>query len=335
MGLLTGSAAITRFRVVSRPEEPDFDRLRFTEILPQSEVRERIGFLPFTPDGPYRVGHERFAFRVRIDRRKPEAAAVRERLGQLLHAELAATGREFVGSKRRRELRQLAEDELLAGTAPRTRVLECCLDGRQLLVASTAKAYLGVVMQLVRQVGIVVDYQTPWQEGEGEQPTLSEIVEAREPGQSVLGCRALKLLLEDPEVLLEPEAGSAQLRTRQARITLAGEVMADVFAYLEAGAEILSAKLVIADYRFRFDGLSWRVSSLKFERQRWEHWTEALDSRLERIHDLFGRLDGFYEANKGRLHASGFSAPVRPAAAEGAEPAGEPVGVGAPGDVPF
>ena len=55
MPLLSGSAAVTRFRVHSRPDEPDFDRLAFAPILPASEARTfRSSMLPalevLTPD---------------------------------------------------------------------------------------------------------------------------------------------------------------------------------------------------------------------------------------------------------------------------------------------
>jgi hypothetical protein len=328
--LLSGSAAVTRFRVTGRPEEPDFERLAFAPILPESEARESIGFAPFEPDAPYIVGAQRWAFRVRIDRRKPEPSAVRERLQQLVASELELTGREFVGGKRRRELKELAEAELLVGTTPRTKVIECCLDGKTLFVASTAKAYLGVVLEQVRKIGIVADYLTPWSDiPEFEDDVVSEIVEAREPGQSVRGCRCLKLMLEDPEVLLEPEGGSARLRTRQVNVSLTGDVMADVFAYLEAGAEILSAKLLIGEFKFAFDGLSWRISGLRFERQRYEHWIEALDSRLARIGELYDWLDKAYAARERRLGTATFRAPAGDAltAGEGeeTEPVEEPV----------
>ena len=327
MGLFSGSAAITRFRIVSRPPEPDFERLRFTEIKPESEARESIGFLPVEADGPYLVGHERWAFRVRIDRRKPEAVAVRERLQNLIRVELGSTGMQYVGAKKKKELRELAEAELLGVTTPRTKVIECCLDGDVLHVGSTAKAHLGVVLQIVRHIGISADYLTPWLvDGEPEDPTISDFLEAKEPGQSVLGCRCLKFLLQDPEVLLEPESGSARLRTRQAKISLSGEVMGDVFDYLERGAEILVAKLVIGDFQFRFDGMSWRVSGLRFERQRYEHWTEALDARLERINGLFELLDGRYAGLRGRLRTTGFAVPeaVAAALAEAANAAAPP-----------
>jgi hypothetical protein len=115
--------------------------------------------------------------------------------------------------------------------------------------------------------------------------------------------------------LLEPESGSAKLRTRQASISLTGNVVADVFAYLDAGAEILSAKLVINDFRFALDGLSWRISGLRFERQRFEHWIEALDARLQRITALFEWLDNAYAIRKGRLTHATFRAPAIAAAA--------------------
>ena len=304
MPLLSGSAAVTRFRVVSRPDAPDFDRVAFAPILPASEVRESIGFVPCEPDAPYLVGAQRCAFRVRIDRRKPDGTAVRERLQQLLATEREMTARDFVGAKRRKELKQLAEDELLVGTPPRSKVIECCLDGKILLVASTAKAYLGVVTQLVRRIGIVTDFLTPWPATEFEDQGLSDILETHEPGQSVRGCRCLGLMLNDPEVLLEPESGSAKLRTRNVAISLTGSVAGDVFAYLDAGAEILSARLVIGEYRFTFDALSWRISGLRFEKQKYEHWIEALDARVARITALFEWLDNAYEARRDGLSDS-------------------------------
>ncbi|MEO8505608.1 MAG: hypothetical protein ABI609_17060 [Acidobacteriota bacterium] len=309
MPLLSGSAAVTRFRVTSRPEAPDFDRLAFAPILPASEVRESIGFVPCEPDAPYLVGSQRWAFRVRIDRRKPETTAVRERLKQLLATELELTGRQFVGAKRRKELKQLAEDELLVGTNPRSKVIECCLDGKVLFVASTAKAYLGVVSVLVRRIGIATDFLTPWPTTEFEDQGLSDIVETHEPGQSVRGCRCLSLMLDNPEVLLEPESGGAKLRTRQVSVSLAGNVAADVFAYLDAGAEILSARLVIGEFRFAFDALSWRISGLRFEKHRYEHWIEALDARLLRITALFEWLDNAYETQSDKLASAIARAP--------------------------
>ena len=98
MGLLSGTVAVTRFNVVVPPEGPDFERARFWEIEPGSEVRERMGLVPFELDAPWEVAHGRYAFRMRIDRIRPDATAVKERLRELVKAEMEATGKTFVAS---------------------------------------------------------------------------------------------------------------------------------------------------------------------------------------------------------------------------------------------
>ena len=99
MGLLSGTVAVTRFNVVVPPEGPDFERARFWEIEPGSEVRERMGFVPFELDATYEAAQGRYVFRVRVDRIRPDATAVKERLRELMKTEMEATGRTFVGSK--------------------------------------------------------------------------------------------------------------------------------------------------------------------------------------------------------------------------------------------
>ena len=109
MGLLSATVAVTRFNVVVPPEGPDFERARFWEIEPGSEVRERMGFVPFELDAPWEVAQGRYVFRLRIDRIRPDATAVKERLRELVKAEMEATGKTFVGPKTRKKLRDLAE----------------------------------------------------------------------------------------------------------------------------------------------------------------------------------------------------------------------------------
>ncbi len=302
MGLLSGTVAVTRFNVVVPPEGPDFERARFWEIEPGSEVRERIGFVTFDPDAPYEVAKGRYAFRVRIDRVRPDATAVKERLRELIKAEAEATGKPFVGAKTRRKLRELAEAESLMRQAPRIRILECCIDGPVLYVGSTAKTHLGTVLTLLRQAGVEGDFKAPWLDEAPEADETSDVVLPREPGQSVLGCRFLRALLEEPEVMVEPETGSVRLATREARVTLAGGVLRDLFRYLEEGAEILSAKIHLGAVKLRFDALSYRLSGLKLEPVRNEHWTLDLDQRLEQIAAVFATLDAKYAALKGRMN---------------------------------
>lgn len=299
MGLLSGSASISRFTVVSRPPEPDFEAARFAEIQPGSEVRERSGFVPMEPEAPYQVGHERFAFRVRVDKLKPDPTAVRERLKDLIRLELDGTGASFVGPKKRKQLRELAEEELIVRSSPRSKIVEGVIDGDVLYVASTAKSFLGTVLLLLRQVGVVVEPLAPWTaDGSGEDgnEVESELVEIREPGHSILGCRFLKALLDDRELLVEPVSGSVRLQTREAKVSLTGAVLAELLRYVEGEAEILSAKLTTGEITFRLDGPSFHVTGLSVETDRHEHWTELLDERLEKITAAFDLLDGKYAA---------------------------------------
>lgn len=302
MGLLSGTVSVTRFNVMVPPEGPDFERARFWAIEPGSEVRERMGFVPFEIDAPYEVGSRRWAFRVRIDKIRPDATAVRERVRELIKAEMEATGRPFVGSKTRKKLRELAESELAMGQAPRTKIIECCINDTILYVASTAKTYLGTVLTLLRQAGVEGDFKAPWLDEAPEADERSDFVIPREPGQSVLGCRFLRVLLEEPEVMVEPETGSVRLATREARVTLAGAVLHDLFRYLEEGAEILSAKIHVGQALMRFDALSYRVNGLKLEPVKNEHWTVDLDQRLEQIAGIFEVLDEKYRALKDKMN---------------------------------
>jgi hypothetical protein len=303
MGLLSGTVAVTRFNIVVPQEGPDFERARFWEIEPGSEVRERIGVVPFELDAPYEVAQGRYAFRVRVDRVRPDATAVKERMRELVKAEMEATGKPFVGPKTRKKLRELAEAESAMRQAPRTQIVECCIDGPLLYVASTAKAWLGTVLTLLRQAGVEGDFKAPWLDEAPEVEEMSDVVIPKEPGQSVLGCRFLRALLEESDVMVEPETGSVRLATREARVTLAGAVLNELFHYLEEGAEILSAKIHVGAVPMRFDALSYRLNGLKLEPVKSEHWTMDLDQRLEQIAGVFETLDGKYAALKEKINA--------------------------------
>ncbi|MFL6194068.1 MAG: hypothetical protein ACJ75H_07850 [Thermoanaerobaculia bacterium] len=319
---MSSTVAVTRFNVAVPPEGPDFERARFWEIEPGSEVRERMGFVPFEIDAPYEVAQGRYVFRMRIDRIRPDATAVKERLRELIKTEMEATGKTFVGSKTRKKLRDLAEAESAMRQAPRTRIVECCIDGSILYVASTAKTYLGTVLTLLRQAGVEGDFKAPWFDEAPETSEMSDVVIPKEPGQSVIGCRFLRVLLEDPDVMVEPENGSVRLATREARVSLAGAVMNDLYAYLEEGAEILSAKIYVGAVPLRLDALSYRLSGLKLEPVKNEHWTIDLDQRLEQIASVFETLDTKYVALKDRINGEAGEPAV---AVEAEAPAAEAV----------
>jgi len=289
MGLLSGAVSISRFNVKSLPSKVDFDQARFTEIVPGSEQRASLGFVPMVPGEPYEVGAARHAFRVRMDRLRADPTLLRERFRELVRAELDS-GTAFVGAKRRRELREQAEEELVAQTLPTSRIVEGCLDGRLLYVATTAREHLGVVIQLLRRIGVVVEPKAPWID-RGDISAESALVPDLEPGQSVLGCRLLRELVGDMEVSIEQESGYVRIRTLDTNVTLSGSVFHELMHYLELDAEILAANMVAGDVTFRFDALSYRVSNLKVDAEPHEHWTQTLDARLEKLAEVYEMLD--------------------------------------------
>jgi hypothetical protein len=294
VGLLSGPASVTRFTVVSQPEEPDFESTRFVEIEPGSSVRERIGFVPFEPETPYRIGQHRLAFRVRIDRLKPDPTAVRERVKVMMKADLEATGADRISARRHKEMRHQAEEELITRTTPRSKVIECCIDGSDLYVGSTANAYLGIVLGLLQSIEVGCEFKTPWLD-RNDPEVESEIVESSGPGESVNGCRFLRALLKDPGVMAEPITGSIRLRTANTKVSLTGEVQNELLRYLKRDAEFLYGKLVIGEHTFALDALRHRIGSLRIETEGYDTWIELLDERLEHIADLFTLLDKKYD----------------------------------------
>jgi len=194
-------------------------------------------------------------------------------------------------------------------------------------VGSTAKSWLGMVLALLRQAGVAAELKAPWLDEAPEADETSDIVMPDEPGESVLGCRFLRALLDEPEVMVEPEKGSVRLATREARVTLAGGVLRELFRYLEEGAEILSAKLLLGPIPLRFEALSYRLQSLRLEPVKAEHWTIELDQRLEQIAAVWEQLDAKYAALRHRLGGAGQGAPSG-GAGQGAPSGG--AGQGAP-----
>ncbi len=301
MGLLSGTVAVTRFSLSHTPEEIDFDKESFREIEPGSEVRESVGCVPFEPDAEYKAGEGRWFFRLRIDKVTPDPTRVQERVKEMVRAEIDQ-GAVFVGPKKRRKMKEMAEEELLFETRPRTKIIEACINGDILYVGSTAKAYLGRVMELVRRLGMIAEFKTPWID-RGDAEIESTIFETYEPGEAVVGARFLRALVGDREIIVEPSSGFARLQTEEARITLSGSVLKDLLRYIERGAELLSLKLLSGEpaATFKLDGPSFRVAALKIETSKYDHWTELLDERLTAIDAVFELLDRKYDELAPRL----------------------------------
>src|SRR5262249_28018848 len=134
MGILGKTVSVTRCNVAVPPEGPDFEAVAFLALQPGAGVRGRVGVGPLELHAPYEGGQGRRAFRVRIDRRRPDATAVRERLRELVRLEMEQTGAPFVGPKKRKQLKTIAEHELLIGQRPSTRLVECVIDGPVLYI---------------------------------------------------------------------------------------------------------------------------------------------------------------------------------------------------------
>ena len=294
MGLLTGSVSVTRFKVPPTIDDDAFGRLAFRDIDLASEVKESIGFLTFEPGSPYRIGANRLAFRLRIDRRRADSVQLRDRHKQLLQIEMESTGAPYVGSQKRSELRSLAEEELIVGRSPTSIVIECCIDDRILFVGSTSKMHLGSLQQALRRAGITTELLLPWIE-KGLPEEFSDIPETMDPAASIYGCRFLKRLISDSEFLIEPENGYVRLAAADTRITLSGAVLTDLHRYLKEDAEVLSAKLLHKDLSLTLDATTYRLTAVRFPRPKNEHWTDDLDQRIEQIRELFTTLDDKFD----------------------------------------
>jgi len=324
MPILSGSASLTRFNVASSPRVPDLDAQAFREIAPGSEARESMGFLPFEAGGPYELAGGKIGFRVRFDTVTPDPTAVRERLRDLVRVERENAGERPVSGARRRELRQLAEEELVPKTPSRSRIVECVIADRVLHVGTASNSHLGKVVQLLRKVNVVVDFKTPWIDlGEGE--AQSEVLSFADPLLSAHGAHFLRALLEDEEIKLEPVGGYARLQTRYARVSLSGAVLRDVYGYLEDDSvELVAAKLVVGDRTFNLDGPSFRISGASLGRVAGGHWSELLEARLEQIVALWDLLDRKYgeHRRRPRRRPSALSAKVVPIGPAGGGAAG-------------
>ena len=304
MGLLSGSASVARFQVLERPAEPEFDDLAFEPIPPGSERRESAGFVPVEPDAPYRSAHDLWAFRLRFDRIRPDPTAVAERLAALARAELGGSGLATLAATRRRELKALAAEEIARATPPRTAFVEGALDGATLYLGTTARGRVGHCVLLLRQLGIHLRPATPWagtDTGALDPPWLR----LAEPGASVLGCRFLAALIAEGEVMAEPVDGGARLVTPELRVALAGAVHVELFRLLEAGAELVSARLLTEHGAFRFEAPTFRLAALRLDVATGGGWIERLDARLEKIRALFELLDGKYAALAERFATPG------------------------------
>ena len=61
-------------------------------------------------------------------------------------------------------------------------------------------------------------------------------------------------------------------------------------------AQKYQLKLVVDNtFSFKFDALPFRISNLRIETEKHDHWTEYLDERLQKIAAVFELLEGRYD----------------------------------------
>lgn len=300
MPLLKGSVSVAPFQILEMTTaEPDFEAARFEPIEEGSEVRMSSGFVPMAQaiddgtTGPdlYRFGTKRWVARYRMDELKADPGALKDRIAELIREEFEA-GADAVSKKRRQELAEQAEAELVIGTVPTRKYVELVIAGDKLYIASTSKAYLGQVLSALRRIGVNVAQRAPWEQEKLEELTL-EAIESLDVGESAWASRFLSHLVEQstPALGVELEDGAIKLATTDsAKVTVRGVVKAHLVQHLEAGSELLSAKLAAGDLWFNLD-LRWWVRGLKLPACKSDHWTDALEQRLEKIEDLFDLLE--------------------------------------------
>ncbi|MCB1041348.1 MAG: hypothetical protein KDC35_00295 [Acidobacteria bacterium] len=303
MGLISGSVACTRFTVVAAPEEIDFESVPFRALQRGSILRESTGFVPFGPDEPYQTANRSWAFRIRTDQKKVDVHQLKERVKALVKVEMESVGPPSM--KKIQELRKMAEDELLEDQSSTTKIIECVLDDHTLYVGTTAQSQLGSVTAALLKLGIQLDFKTPWIDA-GLASESVDHIDYQDAGQSVIGCHYLKWLLSDPVVFPEVDKGLAKLMTPNGTtVSLRGTIHSELERYLDEEAEPLQLKLLFEDTQFTLDGLSFRISGLKVNPYKSQHWMEQLDARMERIKEVWAALDerfALYLASRGGIH---------------------------------
>jgi len=291
MSLQNGAISCTRLNIISKPVIVDFSPFEFKELQPGSAIRERAGFLPYELGEEYLIGHEKWGFRVRMDKVTPDSTLLKERYRALLKTEEEQVGPP--SPKVKKDLRKLAEDEILSKTLPRCQIVECLIENGIVYIGSTSNNHLDIITGLLKKIEIEVEYKAPWIDL--GQDMDSPLVSTNNPGESVLGCHFLKKLIDLPEVLVEPEKGSVKLITSEGvRIGAGGYVLGELNRFLDEGAEPLTAKLIIGETTLTLVAKSFQIKGMKAERAQGDHWTEILDERMDPVREMWAYLDEKY-----------------------------------------
>lgn len=292
MSLLNGSASCTRLSVVGPMDEPQFDEQAFQTLRPGSAIKERAGFLPMETGDEYKMGEGQYAFRLRIDRIRPNSIMVKERWFQLLKVEEEEVGPP--SPKVKRDLRKLAEEEISSTTSPTTQIIQCYMENGTIYAGTTTNSHLDALASLLKKIGVSVAYKTPWDDwGQEADP---HHIKPRNPGESVLGCQFLRKLIGQNDVYVEPVKGKVRVVTTEGtRASLSGTVLGELNRYLDEGSEMLLAKLIINEIPLTFHALGFQIGGMKVDSCTGDHWIEVLAERMDSIRAMWDLLDAKYK----------------------------------------
>jgi hypothetical protein len=275
--MLDGSFACTRLQIVSPVDTVDFGLLPYRPIIQASTIRESFGFIPPEVATDYQVGHKRWAAKLRIDRRNPDPTKVRlaKRDAVAHEANLSPSG--VVSNKRRREIQHEVEESLLPDTEARASVVDVVIDGDIVFVGTASETDSSIVQSALRDIGVEAALVNSW-------PSLDE-------GAGFLSSVAMR---EQDGMMIEPEKGAVIMdppNDMHPTISLSGAVTQECLRLISQGYMPRKAKIVWGDMTLTI-GADGKCRGMKVEAHG-ETWTDALDIRIEALHELYAQLDAY------------------------------------------
>lgn len=230
----------------------DLEAIEFREIQPGSEIRESVGVVPMWSGVDMKAWDGAYAFRVRVDTRRPNATKVRERVRQMVEVELEH-GAAIVGPKKRRELKALAEEELIFEAEIKMKMIEVYILGEDLLIGSASDSDVDRVVGLLRKVGIAPEPVFPW----------GQDVADGSSGREFLGRLSMS---RGEELWINSVDGAVKINLPEGRVSATGSIGQVLSLLHNKPHEIISAKVILGmdaeGGEFHLDGFPWRIRGL-------------------------------------------------------------------------
>lgn len=293
MGFMSGSAALSIFKVPGCDKFFSEDKLRARAFTPQiDDTNERLGWVGFGDmlDCHLGVGvmHGNFAaFSLRVDTRKPGAGAIKLQLAEAIREEEARTGG-IVSRERKQEIKESVTMRVTAATPFSPSLVDCIVDfeRERLLVSTLSEKVLDKVCQFfVDTFGC----EKPEPLSLSARCNLSE-----ELGQI---CRGKMLRMDGWEVSAH---GTAHLGIPESGATVTVKKDdASINAALESGYQVFQAHLLAVnsgDWECEYDfvlAANLNVSGLKLPR--WGKDDENRDGIIFLQADFLGRAAALVE----------------------------------------